>query len=66
LGGPARLVAAARGCRVVCVDLSPDYCAGARLLNRLTGLEDRVSPLARDCDGLLVGQGDGAGPWLAE
>ena len=42
LGGPARLVATACGCHVVCLELSPDYCAGARLLNRLTGLEDRV------------------------
>jgi SAM-dependent methyltransferase len=42
LGGPARLVAAARGCQVVCLELSPDYCTAARLLNRLTGLDDRV------------------------
>lgn len=42
LGGPARLVATARGCHVVCLEMSPDYCAGARLLNRLTGLADRV------------------------
>jgi sarcosine/dimethylglycine N-methyltransferase len=42
LGGPARLVATARGCHVVCLEMSPDYCAAARLLNRLTGLEDRV------------------------
>ncbi len=41
LGGAARLLASARGCRVVCLDQSPDYCAAARLLNRLTGLEDR-------------------------
>ncbi|MGE5303281.1 MAG: class I SAM-dependent methyltransferase [Alphaproteobacteria bacterium] len=30
------------GCRVDCIDMSSDYCAGAALLNRLTGLEDRV------------------------
>jgi len=42
LAGSARLLAAARGCRVDCVELSPDYCAGAVLLNRLTGLDDRI------------------------
>jgi len=43
LGGPARMLASARGCRVDCVELSADYCAGAVLLNRLTGLADRVT-----------------------
>lgn len=43
LAGPARLLASALGCRVDCVDLSPDYCSGAALLNRLTGLEDRIA-----------------------
>jgi SAM-dependent methyltransferase len=42
LGGSARLIAHATGCSVECVELSPDYCAGAALLNRLTGLEDRI------------------------
>jgi len=42
LAGPARLLASALGCRVDCIELSPDYCIGARLLNRLTGLEDRI------------------------
>lgn len=42
LAGPARMLASAPGCRVDCIDLSPDYCAGAALLNRLTGLADRV------------------------
>lgn len=39
LGGPARLLASTRGCRVVCLEPSPDYCTAARLLNRLTGLD---------------------------
>jgi SAM-dependent methyltransferase len=43
LGGSARLLAAAVGCRVDCVEMSADYCAGAELLNRLTGLADRVA-----------------------
>ena len=42
LGGAARLLASERGCRVDCIELSPDYCAGAVLLNRLTGLDDRI------------------------
>ena len=42
LAGSARLLASAVGCRVDCIELSPDYCAGAVLLNRLTGLEDRI------------------------
>ena len=42
LAGPARLIAYARGCRVDCLDMSADFCAGAVLLNRLTGLGDRV------------------------
>jgi ubiquinone/menaquinone biosynthesis C-methylase UbiE len=42
LGGSARMLAAAHGCTVDCLELSPDYCAGAKLLNRLTGLDDRI------------------------
>ena len=42
LAGPARLLASALGCRVDCLDLSADFCAGAVLLNRLTGLDERI------------------------
>jgi sarcosine/dimethylglycine N-methyltransferase len=42
LAGPARLLAATLGCRVECIELSADFCAGATLLNRLTGLADRI------------------------
>ena len=42
LAGPARLLASALGCRVDCIEMSPDFCAGAELLNRLTGLDDRI------------------------
>lgn len=42
LAGAARMLAASLGCRVVCIELSPDYCAGALLLNQLTGLEDHI------------------------
>jgi SAM-dependent methyltransferase len=42
LAGPARMLAASPGCRVDCIELTPDYCAGAELLNRLTGLENLI------------------------
>jgi len=42
LAGSARLLASAIGCRVECIEMSSDYCAGAALLNRLTGLENRI------------------------
>jgi len=42
LAGPARMLAASPGCHVDCVDLSRDYCVAASLLNRLTGLADRI------------------------
>ena len=38
----SRLLASALGCRVDCIEMSPDFCAGAELLNRLTGLDDRI------------------------
>jgi len=43
LAGPARMLAATPGCQVECIDLSRDYCVAASLLNRLTGLEDRIA-----------------------
>lgn len=42
LGGAARLMASVRGCRVDCIELSADYCVGAALLNRLTGLDGQI------------------------
>ena len=42
LAGCARLLASEVGCHVDCVEMSLDYCVGAVLLNRLTGLEDRI------------------------
>jgi sarcosine/dimethylglycine N-methyltransferase len=42
LAGCARLIASQVGCRVDCLEMSTDYCAGAALLNRLTGLEDQI------------------------
>jgi SAM-dependent methyltransferase len=48
LGGAARQLAAATGCRVTLVDLTPELCGAAELLNRLTGLDDRVDVLCGD------------------
>ncbi|MFY9328656.1 MAG: class I SAM-dependent methyltransferase [Georgfuchsia sp.] len=42
LAGPARLIASTHGCRVDCLDMSLDFCAGAVLLNQLTGLDERI------------------------
>ena len=42
LAGPARLLASALGCCVDCLEMSPDFCAGAVLLNRLTGLDEQI------------------------
>ncbi len=42
LAGCARFLAAETGCTVDCIEMSDDYCVGARLLNQLTGLEDKV------------------------
>lgn len=42
LGGPARYLAATHGCDVTGIDLSPEFCAVANALSRLTGLADRT------------------------
>jgi ubiquinone/menaquinone biosynthesis C-methylase UbiE len=42
LAGSARLLASSIGCQVDCMEMSSDYCVGARLLNRITGLEDQI------------------------
>jgi len=43
LAGAARMLAHSPGCRVDCVELTSDYCTGANLLNRLTGLDERIN-----------------------
>lgn len=42
LGGAARFLASRYGCRVVGVDITPEYVTVARALTRLVGLADRV------------------------
>jgi sarcosine/dimethylglycine N-methyltransferase len=43
IGGTARFLADEYRCRVTAVDLTDEYCETARWLNRLTGLDDRIS-----------------------
>lgn len=43
VGGTARYVASHCGCPVTAVDLTDEYCDTARWLNRLVGLDDRIS-----------------------
>jgi sarcosine/dimethylglycine N-methyltransferase len=43
IGGTARFLAEQYGCGVVAVDLLEEFCDTARWLNRLVGLEDRIS-----------------------
>jgi SAM-dependent methyltransferase len=42
-GGTARYLADQFGCRVTAVDLTEEYCATSRWLNRLTGLDDLIA-----------------------
>jgi SAM-dependent methyltransferase len=42
LGGPARQIAAASGCRIEGVDLTPEFIATAQALTQLLGLSERI------------------------
>ncbi len=42
LGGPARLIAAQRGCDVTGIDLTPEYVEVAERLTQRTGLGEQV------------------------
>jgi len=43
IGGTARFLASQYGCTVTAVDLTEEYCETSRWLNRLTGLDHRIS-----------------------
>jgi sarcosine/dimethylglycine N-methyltransferase len=43
IGGTARYIAERSRCHVAAVDLTEEYCATARWLNQLAGLDDRIS-----------------------
>ena len=48
LGGPARLIAAQRGCDVTGIDLTPEFVEVAERLTERTGLSDRVRFVCAD------------------
>ena len=43
IGGAARTIASSTGCQVTGIDLTPEYVETAKVLSRLTGLDDQVS-----------------------
>ena len=43
IGGTARFLAAAYGCRVAAIDLTPEYVETASWLNKLTGLDGKIT-----------------------
>ena len=43
IGGPSRYLAHTSGCTVIGLDLTPEFCAAARILAERTQLADRVS-----------------------
>jgi SAM-dependent methyltransferase len=57
VGGTARYVADRYGCRVTAVDLTDEYCETNRWLNRLVGLDDRISVRQADVTELPFADG---------
>jgi SAM-dependent methyltransferase len=57
IGGPARWIAAKFDCHVTGVDLTPDFCEAAEVLNAATGLADRVRILRGSALALPVPDG---------
>ena len=52
IGGTARYLAASRGCTVTAIDQSEQYCATARWLNEIVGLDDRITVTKGDVTAL--------------
>ena len=57
VGGTARYVADRYGCPVTAVDLTEEYCQTSRWLNRLVGLNDRISVRRADVTELPFADG---------
>ena len=57
IGGTARYVADHCGCTVNAVDLTDEYCQTSRWLNRLVGLDDRISVRQADVTELPFADG---------
>ena len=58
LGGPARTLAEAYGCRVTGVDLTPEFCEAAATLTSWVGLGDRVAFRQGDATDLPFGDAE--------
>jgi sarcosine/dimethylglycine N-methyltransferase len=56
-GGTPRFLADHYGCGVTAIDLTEEYCETARWLNRLVGLDGRISVLQGDVTELPFGDG---------
>jgi len=52
IGGTARFLAATYGCQVTAVDLTEEYCETAAWLNRLTGLDGKITVRQADVTAL--------------
>jgi SAM-dependent methyltransferase len=52
IGGTARFLAAQYGCQVTAIDLTREYCETASWLNRLTGLDGKITVRQGDVTGL--------------
>jgi sarcosine/dimethylglycine N-methyltransferase len=63
LGGPARVLAASRGCRVTGVDLSGEFVEAATALTERCGLEDKVDFRRGDVTALPFDQGSFDHAW---
>jgi SAM-dependent methyltransferase len=57
VGGTARYVADRYGCPITAVDLTEEYCETNRWLNRLVGLDDRISVRQADVTELPFADG---------
>lgn len=57
VGGTARYVADRFGCSVSAVDLTDEYCETSRWLNRLVGLDDRITVRQADVTDLPFAEG---------
>jgi len=59
-GGPALLLAETFGCRLTCVERSPEFVAAARERTAAAGLEDRIEIVEADAAAYELGRYDAA------
>ena len=64
LGGPARFLASAYGCRVTGIDLTDEFAQVAGMLTRRTGLSERVSIAQGDALALPFDDASFDGAWI--